>query len=336
MSLRYTDQPTATNGSGDFVIRQRPPTIAQLCVIFFCALVVSVTISMAIVNRELLIALLFIILGLAGLFVILQTQRNRDLLLTTEFQNALFASALGINNKFCLIIRRDGNVVYVDRSSQTLFPEFLKQPKRTIDTLLEQGRVIQEDRKKIAAAIEEGVYDKVIFNIRANGGEYLKIVMSIEPILRPRGFILLRGREFIEQRSEAESAKSNMISKSSIALFSYVMDTLNTGVYMTDPSGSFIYVNPALEQWLSFEEGEITSSNLGLQDIVHGNGTYAELLKPNDYEGEVVLQKRVGGLIKCFINQKVIRDDQGKAIGCTALIHLLTNTQSEEAKKKLW
>ena len=40
----------------------------------------------------------------------IQLQRSRDMVLSTEFQNALFASALGINNKFCLIIKRDGNI----------------------------------------------------------------------------------------------------------------------------------------------------------------------------------------------------------------------------------
>ena len=119
------------------------------------------------------------LMGAVGWYVIVLLQRSRDLVMTTEFQNALFASALGINNKFCLIINRDGNIVYLDRSFQEMFPDFLKQPRRTIDILLEYGRVSGEEGKKIYAVIERGVYGKVVFDIRGSDGMFYKIVMSV-------------------------------------------------------------------------------------------------------------------------------------------------------------
>src|SRR5690606_18335233 len=100
-------------------------------------------------------------------------------------------------------------------------------------------------------------YEKVIFEIRGGDGHFNKIVMSIEPILRPTGFIMLRGREFVEMRANDESAKispSNLMSKNTITLFSHVMDTMNMGVYMTSPTGGMIYVNPVLEQWLGYDD----------------------------------------------------------------------------------
>jgi len=343
MSIRYTDINAASDNANDFVIRKRTPTIPQLIFIFVGALVVTlaVTITVAEADRIAVIAILLIVLGMVGWYVIMQTQRNRDLVMTTEFQNALFASALGINNRFCLIIRQqNGNIVYLDRSFQGMFPDFSRQPRQSIDMLLEYGKIPYDDTKKIFAAIGRNVYDKVVFKIHDSRGKLYKIVMSIEPILRPSGFILLRGREYTSDREISEvagvPANSDSFSKSStFALFSYVIDHMDMGVYMTGPTGNIIYANPVLEQWLGFQEGEITSGTLSLQDIARHTSTNAEPIQPDNFEGIIVLQKKGGHTIQGFINQKVIRNEQGKAIGCTGLVNNVTEKRIE-ARRKLW
>jgi PAS domain S-box-containing protein len=217
-----------------------------------------------------------------------------------------------------------------------MFPDFLKQPRRTIDILLEQGKVSKEDTNKIFKAIEQGVFEKVVFNIKGAGGVFHGMIMSIEPIMRPSGFIMLRGREFIEERvSDDNVVRVNPLNKSSITLFSHVMDSMNMGVYMTNPAGQIVYVNPVLEQWLGYQDSELTAKNLSLQDIIHLNGQRSEKIEPDNFEGEIVLQKKTGGVMKSFVNQKLIRDDQGKIMGCTALVHNFIE-QSSDVKKKLW
>jgi len=338
MTTRYAELDTSVSGTRDFVVRQRTPTILQLILIFVGTAVASLSVmaNANANNQQAMILLLLVLLGSTGWYAILQIQRSRDLVLTTEFQNSLFASALGINNKFCLIIRQNGTIVYLDRSFQDLFPDFLKQPRRTIDVLLEYEKVSREDSDKIFNAIERGVYDKVIFNVRDSKGEFHRLLMSIEPILRPSGFILLRGREYVEHRhSEGANADTPVLSKSTIALFSYVMDTMDMGVYMSGPTGNIIYVNPILEQWLGFREGEITSSNLSLQDMIYHGGNRVDTIQPDNYEGMVTLQKKAGGLMEGFINQKIIHNDHGKVIGCTALVHSIAETGTD-SKKKLW
>lgn len=337
MSIRYADMDVATSGSRDFVIRRRTPTMPQLLAIFISVLLIAISVSLSIVDRMQLISMLSLLLIIAGCYVMVVVQRNRDLVLATEFQNALFASALGINNRFCVIIKRDGNIIYLDRSFQDMFPDFLKQPRRTIDILLEHGRVSKEDSNKVFAAIEQGVFSKVVFDIRGGNNEYHKMVMSIEPIMRPSGFIMLRGREFVEARAndDLQATGSNPINKSSITLFSHVMDSMNMGVYMTNPTGALVYVNPILEQWLGYRDGEIVNSNLSLQDIIHQSGKRSENIEPDNYEGEILLQKKTGGQMKSFINQKVISDEHGKHMGCTALVHNFID-QNADVKKKLW
>jgi len=344
MSIRYTDFVSGSSTPKDFVVRRRKPTLIELTLIFLFALMMSVTLPVMILDKMALIFWLCLMLGVAGWYVIVEIQRGRDLVLATEFQNALFASALGFNNKFCLIIKREGSIVYMDTGFQKMFPELLKERLISIAAMLKHGKVGTTDKEKIFAAIDRGVYDKVIFDINGKDGISNRIVMSIEPIVRPSGFILLRAREFIEQRfgeksgtgpSEAASGSNPLLSRSSITLFSYIMDRMNTGVYMTDPLGNIIYANPVMEQWLSFREGEIISSSLSLKDIVHQGSSHPGAITPGNFEGEVTLQKKEGGLIKAFVNQKIIIGDDKKALGCCALINNIVERDTD-TKKSLW
>jgi len=339
MALRYTDFRAETRGTQDFVIRHRVPTIWKLIGLFLASMIVTVSVLVSSMDKGPVIFLLCMTIGGLGWYVLLQIQRSRDLVLATEFQNALFASALGINNKFCLIIKREGHIVYMDNSFQQMFPDFAGERTHTIATLVKHGHVAPEDKDRIFAAIDQGVFAKVIFDIRAADKHFHRVVMSVEPIVRPEGFILLRGREFVETRaSEAlapEFKHNPLLNKSSITLFSYIMDKMNMGVYMTDPGGSIIYANPTLEQWLSFQEGEVMSGNLSLKDIVYQERSQPGGISPDDFEGEVMLQKKLGGRMKAFINQKVIRSDGDKPLGCVALVHYIVE-RAKESQKKLW
>lgn len=341
MALRYTDFVSGSSTPKDFVVRKRKPTLFELALIFLFALVMSVTLPVMVLDKMMLIFWLCLLLGIAGWYVIIEIQRNRDLVLATEFQNALFASALGFNNKFCLIIKREGNIVYMDSGFQKMFPDLLKERPISIAGMLKHGKAGTADKEKVFAAIERGVYDKVIFDVIGKDGISNRIVMSVEPIVRPAGFILLRAREYIEQRMGDKSTGGDampnnpLLSRSSITLFSYIMDRMNTGVYMTDPSGNIIYANPLMEQWLAFRDGEMISSSLSLRDIVHQGSSHPGAISPGNFEGEVTLQKKEGGLIKAFVNQKIIIGDDKKALGCVALINNIVERDAT-AKKSLW
>lgn len=336
MTMRYTDMDTSISGASDFVVRHRRPTAGHIITLIFVVLALAITTVVFVADKYMLAALIITLLGSVGWYMVLQVQRNHDLLLATEFQNALFASALGLNNKFCIIIRREGNIVYFDRAFQQIFPEFLKQPRRSLDILLEQGKVSAGEIEKIYSAIERGVYEKVIFNIRGAERKFFKIVMSVEPIMRPNGFILLRGREFVESRTAADQPNKNeVLGSSNVTLFSNVMDTLHMGIYMTDPNGNITYANSVLEHWLGFTDGEIVSSSLSLSDVINHNQPIAEQIVPDDYEGEIKLRKKNGSTMNVFMNQKIVHNNEGKLMGCAAIVHDFSN-QTKEMKKKLW
>ena len=325
MAIRYSDMGLDAIGARDFVVRQRTPTIPQLGIIVFSAFLIGVSIVFSVANIPMLIATLFALFTILGWYVIVQLMRARDMLLVTEFQNALFASAMGLHNKFCLIIKRDGSIVYIDRLFQELFPDFAKYSIRSVDTLMKQGRVGRADSDRIAAAIDKGTYEKVIFDLTDAQGILHHVILSVEPIMRPAGFTMLRGREFVEDRSIQAATTSSgaaLFSKSSVTLFSHVMESLKMGVYISSPTGSIIYCNHLLEEWLGYGEGEISARNLSIHNIVPIARNVGMSQEPIDFEGTALLERKVGGFIKAFLNQRIIYSDSGQLMGCTAVVHL--------------
>ena len=339
MAVRYSDMGLEAIGARDFVARSRVPTFAQVGLIVFSAFLIGVSVTVSIHNVPALITTLFALFAILGWYVIVQLMRSRDMLLVTEFQNALFASAMGLHNKFCLIIKRDGAIVYIDRSFQDLFPDFIKYSTRSVDTLLKQGRVGREDSQRIAGAIEKGTYEKVIFDITDAQGIMHHIILSVEPIMRPSGFTMLRGREFVEDRSTNELIAANtgsagMFNKTSFTLFSHVMESMKMGVYISSPTGNLVYCNPLLEEWLGYGEGEITSRNLNINNLIPTKRNESMSADPADFEGTVQIEKKVGGYLKAFLNQRIIYSDSGQMMGCTAVVHLYHDENLSDAQKE--
>jgi PAS domain S-box-containing protein len=336
MAIRYSDMGLDAIGARDFVARQRTPTVLQVGIIFLSAFLIGVSIVISIPNVLMLITTLFALFAIIGWYVIYQLMRSRDMLLATEFQNALFASAMGLHNKFCLIIKRDGSLVYIDRSFQTLFPDFTKNSNRSVALLLHQGKVSREDADRVQNAISSGTYEKVIFDITDAQGIIHHVVLSVEPLMRPSGFVMLRGREFVEDRSvnRMETGTSGaLLNKSSVTLFSHVMESMKMGLYITSPNGSIVYCNPLLEQWLTYNEGEIVSRNLSITNLVplaRNTNMSADLI---DVEGTVQMEKKVGGYVKAFLNQRIIHNDDGQVMGCTAIVHLYNDEPVDPRKK---
>jgi len=333
MAVRYTDMGLNAIGARDFVARQRTPTFRQIIFIFVCAFLAGASLVFTLHNPAILIATLFALFAIIGAYVIFQMMRVRDMLLATEFQNALFAAAMGLHNKFCLIIKKDGAIIYLDRSFQNLFPSFGKQSSRTVDALLKQGKVVSVDQQRILHAIEKDTYEKVKFDITDAQGLLHRVILSIEPIMFPAGFTMLRGREFVEERQSMHTSTGPVLSKSSVILFAHVMESMKMGVYITSPTGGIVYCNPLLEQWLGYSEGEVVSRNLNIDQLIPLARNPAMRTEAVNVEGVMQMEKKVGGFIKVFVNQKIIYNDAGHIMGCTALVHIYNDDRADARKE---
>ena len=313
----------------DFVVRRRRPTLVTLAVVTLATLAGSLALAFLVTSKTLLALSLAMLIGAASWYAIYAIQQTQDLLMATEFQNALFSSAIGISHKFCLILKHNGTITYLDRAFQDMFPNFFSQPHRTIDVWLNQSKVAPEEKDEIIQAVAKGGFSKIICVMRTPGEGYYKLVISVEPIVKPQGFVLLRGREFIENRSSAGSPdvfqKFDTLNRSFISLFSQVVGTMNMGVCMTGPVGNILYANGVIEKWLGFSDGEIVSCGFKLQDIIQYDREGHDLAEPEDLEVPVHLQMKHGGIMRVFLSQRVIRDEKKKVLGCVALLHSLTS-----------
>lgn len=195
MEKRSAEAFHVKKSTGDFVVRKRNHAAMHWLIVCLSAIMVCLSVTLMIADRLTITSTLFVIIGITCWYIATQMQHNRDLLNATEFQNALFASALGLGHKFCMIVNREGMIVYFDRPFQATFPDFMKQPARTLDVFLSLGQATEGDKDKLATAIRQGVYEKITLPVRTGQNLQERLTVSVEPILRPSGYILLRGRD---------------------------------------------------------------------------------------------------------------------------------------------
>jgi len=131
----------------------------------------------------------------AVLFVVgKQVEVIKSLLHVSDFMNALFSSVVAKKSKFTAIVKLSGDVVYFNRPFQELFPQFVAQDKRKLETLLALAGASIEHTGAALTALSNNQETRV--NVILNLGNHKTaepISLSFEPIERPTGFVLIRG-----------------------------------------------------------------------------------------------------------------------------------------------
>jgi hypothetical protein len=195
-NVRASDRVDLANPQGDdFVVRRRFPSVRQMAQICVAAVVVVLGVTILVRNETLLGSLLCVVVGSITLYLGRHVEKQQRVINATEFMNALFSSSLCRNHKFCTIVRKDGEIVYLDRGFQELFPEYVDQPKRELDLLLGMHEVTQEHRNKLASLISSGGEGTVSFTAPTGSNKIMQLLnVTVEPIIRPKGYSLVRGR----------------------------------------------------------------------------------------------------------------------------------------------
>lgn len=140
-------------------------------------------------------SLFLVIVGVLMYYTSKRFSRLRHELLATEFMAAMFASALAINCKFAMVVKPDGTIVYFDRAFQQMFPELIELPTHRLEVLCDMYVLDPTNRRRILSSVATS--QKEVLSILIAGGKDktpCSIQLFLEPIPRPSGFILLRGR----------------------------------------------------------------------------------------------------------------------------------------------
>jgi PAS domain S-box-containing protein len=224
MSTRFLDKSFLRDTNNGFKPRRRGLPLAWVTLVFSLVFITLVgTISLVVPEKLLALGSISAVLFLGlGIWIAKVIDEYQSVLLLTEFQNSLFAGAARQGNEFCVILKRDGAVAYVD-------PEFMQRFLPGSRQILHMGAIWnalnldERDRVSLSESVLEGrqeMRDVVlahniderqqfslslapieIWNERA--GER-SLLLSIDPITRPSGYLLLRARRDVAFRGYEE------------------------------------------------------------------------------------------------------------------------------------
>jgi PAS domain-containing protein len=193
MPLRFVDLDARTSAYKDFIIRRRSPTLKELFTLCGTLIITGLCLMYATPNPIGLAALLFTIIGLACVYALIHVHRNRRQLESTEFENALFSSALNKGYHFCLIVAKDGTITYANPGFMDLFGTI--RSGTNVADWLAAGKVTSDDRAALYVAIAHDGDSQTKVSIESQDNHWLSLDLKVEPILRPAGFMLLRGTD---------------------------------------------------------------------------------------------------------------------------------------------
>lgn len=192
--IRVSDNPDfILDKDSGFKVRRRTP-IQQIFFLFAFIGVVALGTSVIVYYNSLTGTYICFGLGVVLWFVGKQLEKLKMLLQVSEFMNALFSSALAKRFKFVAIVRLNGDIIYFNRPFQEYFPDFAGLEKRTITNLLEMAQANAEHKEAVLAAMTQQSESRTSVILHVGADKAVKpFTLSIEPIERPLGFVLLRG-----------------------------------------------------------------------------------------------------------------------------------------------
>lgn len=307
----------------DFVPRERSALIRRTIAAFFIAgLIIFAIAFMPLGNISLYTPLVAVLLmAILCLFVSYHLQINLDLVTAAEFQNMLYAQALALGSAFSMIVRRDGTIVHTSDNFADIFPGFNYASSQALEGVFEHGTVRKLDRERILDAIHSNTPERLVFPLITQYAAKKDYIITVEPLARPAGFCLIRGREYLGQRAGLQ-VLPDTLRATSIDKLDHLLTTTTTAHYTADQYGRFEYVNPAFAAMFGYTPNEIVESKLSLHHLFFSFSDRAltEEYGISDYEGPAITVTKTHGRQPAVIRQRVIRDSNGKAVGATGSV----------------
>lgn len=249
--------------------------------------------------------------------VISRYQKNLDLVMNTEFQNLLFTQGMGLGCTFSLFARRDGTIIYATDGMYRLLGSSTTE-SQMLDAVFERGGIPASDRERILGAIYSTTGESLLFTIPEATDREKKYVMTVEPLARPRGHVMVRVREFHDDRAGRQSLR-DIPRSSNTANHEQLLGDTPIGFYATDAYGQFTYVNQAFARMLGYAPREMVAAQLTLANVLLtlGERTLSGEYTVNDFSGDATLRTRSGSTFKGLLFQTALRDDKSKILSAT-------------------
>jgi len=319
--MRFNESDSKTTQQLDFAPRHRQQEVWRTIAYFALAIVVVALVVLApgaVEHKNIGGIIAIIVVATLGFFVVSDKQRTLDSFMTTEFQNLLFSQAATLGTAFCLFVRRDGTIVYADDGLRKTFKHFTYAESMALEGLFAESGVTKNDRDRLMNALYSDSTDRLVFPIKQGNGEVKEYILTVEPIPRPNGFAVVRGREYRAARAGTQLMPETLRAISGDKI-DHLLTTTAVPQFIVDPYGRIEFVTPALEMLLGYQHGEMTESRLSIQRLFYQlNGrTIPDDYTLVDFHGEALLKKKSTALVQTILELSLMRDAEGKVTGAT-------------------
>lgn len=320
--MRYGDQNDTTASSGDFVPRSRSKDVWKVIMGFALALGLMLFLNLMPntvggATEASLISLIAI--SALCFYIVYQKQQNLDLVMATEFQNLLFAQAAAQGSDFCLFVKRDGVIVYANDGLRRLFPNIQYSDANALEALFEAAEMNKVDRERVQSAIYANERDRLIFPMRDSTGNAREYILIIDPLARPPGYIVIRGREYYNKRVGSESFPEVLRSTSPETL-EHLLSYTPSPMFISNEHGGLTYVTPSLESFLGYASGEMVSNKMQVHHVFAkiGSDVMTEEFRIRDIQSQAEVLGKNGTARRVMLAMFTMRDGAGKALGASA------------------
>ncbi len=275
MEKRFVNRKNFAKTIPDFVRRRHKFPPRWLVVVFISVLAATLTSlkiltpdSFAVTGTIVISAFLFLVL-----FTAIYLHKNLDIVMATEFQNALFAGAARLNTEFTLIVKEDGTIIYSDIKYNRKFSHLINEGLWGLDALLAHEGLSKENKNRLLRALANGDSEYIPFSMKDPQGGTNQISLVVEPINvrqtlsqdsseqmalnivpinRPDGYIFIRAVRKENSRPSIEP----------------LLRQAQFPLYITDTSGNFRHANEAFFRLVEYSSDEFDMGQVTIPQLI--------------------------------------------------------------------
>lgn len=179
----------------NFVPRDRSSAIWRVIIGFVVALGIMLVLNLvpSSVGGEPEASLLSMVaISILCFYIVFLKQQNIDLVTQTEFQNLLFSQAAAVGSIFCVFVKRDGEIVYVNRGLSHVLGDAQRNFSH-LASLLEELALPKPTNEAIQDAVFTLDCVSLPISINRTSGEAVALTLEIAPLARPSGYVVIKG-----------------------------------------------------------------------------------------------------------------------------------------------
>ncbi len=231
--------------------------------------------------------------------------KDRNIMYLLELQTALFAGSAKLATEFCIIMRYDGTVVYVDPKYNSKYFHLKNQGLSDFDALCESGGLNEETKKALLSALAEGRQGNIEFSVPVAQKESQtlsltvdpigiyhpqelsrKLNLAVHPLTRPSGYFFLR-------------AKKNTIEEE----YRECLDVFNLGYISIAEDNLILSCNNKFLDITGYEQSEIFSKQVDVLTIFSDKKSGTLISENNSFQGYASIKTKNDGIKKVLISQ---------------------------------